>query len=70
VEEGFEKIILQFTTDFENALLFKGGWGDPILLNNPHFHLPYKKATIPLNVLLYNMFNLKAPLFKGVGGIR
>jgi hypothetical protein len=27
VEEGFEKIILQFTTDFENALLFKGGLG-------------------------------------------
>jgi hypothetical protein len=27
VEKGFEKIILQFTTDFENALLFKGGWG-------------------------------------------
>jgi hypothetical protein len=25
VEEGFEKIILQFTTDFENALLKKGG---------------------------------------------
>jgi hypothetical protein len=39
-----------------------------MLLSNPHFHLPYKKATIPLNVLLYNMFNLKAPLFKGVGG--
>jgi hypothetical protein len=47
VEKGFEKIILQFTTDFENALLFKGGWGDPILLNNPHFYLPYKKATVP-----------------------
>ncbi|MFB2645414.1 hypothetical protein ACE09Y_03945 [Raphidiopsis sp. BLCC-F218] len=28
MEKGFEKIILQFTTDFENALLFKGGWGD------------------------------------------
>jgi hypothetical protein len=28
VEKGFEKIILQFTTDFENTLLFKGGWGD------------------------------------------
>jgi hypothetical protein len=27
VEEGFEKIILQFTTDFENALLFKGVGG-------------------------------------------
>jgi hypothetical protein len=39
-----------------------------MLLNNPNFHLPYKKATIPLNVLLYNTFNLKAPLFKGVGG--
>jgi hypothetical protein len=25
VEEGFEKIILQFTTDFENALLKKQG---------------------------------------------
>jgi hypothetical protein len=25
VEKGFEKIILQFTTDFENALLFKQG---------------------------------------------
>jgi hypothetical protein len=47
VEKGFEKIILQFTTDFENALLFKGGWGDPILSNNPHLHLSYKKATIP-----------------------
>jgi hypothetical protein len=33
VEEGFEKIILQFTTDFENALLFKGGWGDRKNLN-------------------------------------
>jgi hypothetical protein len=31
VEKGFEKIILQFTTDFENALLFKGGWGDQAL---------------------------------------
>jgi hypothetical protein len=71
VEKGFEKIILQFTTDFENTLLFKGVGGDPMLLNNPHFQLPYKKATIPLNVLLYNMFNLKAPLFKGGwGGIR
>jgi len=50
------------------APLFKGGWGDQMLLKNPHFHLPYKKATIPLNVFLYNMFNLKAPLFKGVGG--
>ncbi|OHY32248.1 hypothetical protein BCV64_12280 [Cylindrospermopsis raciborskii MVCC14] len=40
-----------------------------MVLNNPHFYLSYKKATIPLNVLLYNMFNLKAPLFKGgVGG--
>jgi hypothetical protein len=26
-----------------------------------------KKATIPLNVLSYNILNLKAPLFKGVG---
>jgi hypothetical protein len=39
-----------------------------MLLSNPHFHLPYKKATIPLNLLLYNMFNLKAPLFKGGWG--
>ena len=39
-----------------------------MVLSNPHFHLPYKKATIPLNVLLYNMFNLKAPLFKGGWG--
>jgi hypothetical protein len=29
------------------APLFKGVGGDPMLLNNPHFHLPYKKATIP-----------------------
>ena len=47
MEKGFEKIILQFTTDFENALLKKGGGGDTMLLNNPHFHLSYKKATIP-----------------------
>jgi hypothetical protein len=40
VEKGFEKIILQFTTDFENALLFKGVGGDQMLLNNSHFHLP------------------------------
>jgi hypothetical protein len=33
VEKGFEKIILQFTTDFENTLLFKGGWGDQENLN-------------------------------------
>jgi hypothetical protein len=39
-----------------------------MLLNNPHFQLPYKKATISHNVLLYNMFNLKAPLFKGGWG--
>ncbi|OHY34802.1 hypothetical protein BCV64_04925 [Cylindrospermopsis raciborskii MVCC14] len=26
--------------------------------------LPYKKATIPPNVLSYIVFNLKAPLFK------
>ena len=25
MEKGFEKIILQFTTDFENTLLKKGG---------------------------------------------
>jgi len=29
------------------APLFKGVGGDPMLLNNPHFHLSYKKATIP-----------------------
>jgi hypothetical protein len=29
------------------APLFKGVGGDPMLLNNPHFHLTYKKATIP-----------------------
>jgi hypothetical protein len=26
VEKGFEKIILQFTTDFENALFEKGAF--------------------------------------------
>jgi hypothetical protein len=25
----------------------RGVGGDPILSNNPHFHLPYKKATVP-----------------------
>jgi hypothetical protein len=34
VEKGFEKIILQFTTDFENTLLFKGVGGGS-LLNTP-----------------------------------
>jgi hypothetical protein len=56
--------MLLYNTFNLKAPLFKGGWGDPILSNNPHFHLPYKKATIPLNVLLYNTFNLKALLFK------
>ena len=50
------------------APLFKGGWGDPMLSNNPHFQLPYKKATTPLNVLLHSTSNLKAPLFKGGWG--
>ncbi|MBG0744947.1 MAG: hypothetical protein IV298_16080 [Cylindrospermopsis raciborskii KL1] len=41
MEKGFEKIILQFTTDFENALLFKGVGGDPMLLNTPTEKTPF-----------------------------
>jgi hypothetical protein len=43
VEEGFEKIILQFTTDFENALLFKGGWGGSDAIKQPTFPPILKK---------------------------
>ena len=36
MEKGFEKIILQFTTDFENTLFFKGGWGGSDAIKHPH----------------------------------
>jgi hypothetical protein len=49
VEKGFEKIILQFTTDFENTLLFKGGWGGSDAIKHTH-----RKNTLLLRDFLEN----------------
>jgi hypothetical protein len=47
---------------------FLRGLGGIQCYQTTHVSTYPKKATIPLNVLSYNMFNLKAPLFKGGWG--
>ncbi len=51
MEKGFEKIILQFTTDFENTLLFKGVGGIK------HFHNDLSPAQREIRAIAFYNFS-------------